>query len=81
MQTAAFLLSSHDRKRERSGEGEGEGERGWMIADRKGKGVCMCSGIEDAEFKVKLLKMKAWEERGIVNMCERRREMDEKKKN
>lgn len=60
---------------------EGEGERGWMIVDRKGKGVCMCDGIEDAEFKVKLLKMKAWEERGIVNMCERRREMDEKKKN
>ena len=47
-----------------------------------GKGcVCMWAGIEDAEFKVVVLKMKEWEERSIVKMCERKREMDEKKKN
>lgn len=56
---------------------EGEGERGWMIMDRNGKGVCMCDGIEDAEFKVVVLKMKEWEERSIVKMCERKRERNE----
>lgn len=49
-----------------------KGIKEYVVVDREDRVMFSCKHIDDAEFYIKMFKMRKWEDVNIINMCERR---------